>query len=260
MENTIKEFLNKLGLNTEEVMLYSALTEKGALSILQLSRTTGINRTKVYRIIEKLHQIGLVEEIIDEHKKLIRTAGIDKLELLVREEEAQAKKLREVFPSISNILSGNPVLHQPGTKVLFYRGKEGVRQQVWNTLKTKGELLGYSYRPLEELIGEYYRKWYEEWIKRNLKMRDIYSDSYIEGKKSAKQKIDSLDFKSHNIISRYIPSKILDISHQMDIYNDVVSIYHWYDGEIFGVEIYNEKVASMQKQLFEIVWKMAVEK
>ncbi|MBI5452275.1 hypothetical protein HY945_02345 [Candidatus Gottesmanbacteria bacterium] len=43
----------------------------------------------------------------------------------------------------------------------------------------------------------------------------------------------------------------------MDIYNEIVSIYHWHEGEIFGVEIYNEKVANMQRQLFEMVWRMA---
>lgn len=43
----------------------------------------------------------------------------------------------------------------------------------------------------------------------------------------------------------------------MDIYNDVIGIYSWHEGEVFGVEIYNEKVATMHKQLFEIVWKIA---
>lgn len=256
MMNKLHEFLDRLGFSSEENMLYSILAKRESLSILHLSRISGINRTKVYRIIEKMHQKGLVEEIIDEHKKLVRIAGTDKLELMVKEEEARLIKLRESFPVISKILSENPSLYQPGTKVLFYRGKEGVRSQVWNTLKTKGELLGYSYRPLSELIGKYYEKWYQEWEKRGLRMRDIYSDSYLEGEKTVKQKLDSLEIKSKYIISRYISSKILNITHQMDIYNDIVSVYHWHEGEIFGVEIYNEKIALMQKQMFEIVWKM----
>ncbi|MBI4990736.1 hypothetical protein HZB96_01425 [Candidatus Gottesmanbacteria bacterium] len=257
MEKTVKEFLNKLGLTDDEARLYLVLNQSGPLSVLNLSRQSGINRTKVYRIIESMQRAGIIEEIIDQHKKLTKAVSIDTLELLIKEQESKTKYLRDTFPTVSNLIAGQKAVSQPGTKVFFYRGAEGVRQQVWNTLKTKEELLGYSYRPLSELIGKYYEEWYEEWIKRNLKMRDIFSDSYIEGKKSLKQKIDSLDFKSRNIISRYIPSKMLNITHQMDIYNEIVSIYHWHEGEIFGVEIYNEKVANMQRQLFEMVWRMA---
>ena len=32
------------------------------------------------------------------------------------------------------------------------------------------------------------------------------------------------------------------------------------EGEIFGVEIYNQKIADLQRQMFEIVWKIAEEK
>ncbi len=257
MENTLKIFLNKLGLTDHEARLYLVLNQIGPSTILNLSRQSGINRTKVYRIIESMQKVGIIEEIIDQHKKLIKAVSTDTLELLIKEKEAKVKYLRDTFPAISSLISGQKQTSQPGTKVLFYRGAQGVRQQVWNTLKSKGELLGYSYRPLSELIGKYYEQWYEEWIKRNLKMRDIYSDSYLAGKKLVNQKADSLILKSENIISRYIPAKILNITHQMDIYDEIVSIYHWYEGEVFGVEIYNEYVASLQKQLFEVVWKIA---
>ena len=59
--------------------------------------------------------------------------------------------------------------------------------------------------------------------------------------------------------SRYLPSSILSIDHQTDIYDDVVAFYNWHEGEVFGVEIYNDKVASMQRQIFEILWGMGKE-
>ncbi|EKD96520.1 MAG: hypothetical protein ACD_24C00009G0001 [uncultured bacterium] len=43
----------------------------------------------------------------------------------------------------------------------------------------------------------------------------------------------------------------------MDIYNDVLALYNWHKGEVFGVEIYNDKITAMQKQIFEVLWKMA---
>ena len=44
----------------------------------------------------------------------------------------------------------------------------------------------------------------------------------------------------------------------MDIYYDVITIYNWFEGEIFGVEIKNEKVVLMNKQLFELGLKQSI--
>lgn len=253
---TVSRFLQNLGLTSDQTILFLTLSEHGQLTTLNLSRLSGIRRTTVYRLLIELTEKGVIEEIIDSHRKLYRAVNPDTLELLIKDQELKVKQLRETFPLLSSFLSGNKSAGQPGTNVLFFRGKEGVRQQVWNTLRTRGELLGYSYHPLSELIGDYYMKWYEEWIGRKLRMRDLYSDEYLRSKSKIRPVIDSLNIRTNFIISRYIPSGILDINHQMDIYNDVVSLYHWHQGEVFGVEIHNQKVASMQRQLFEIVWKL----
>lgn len=255
-DENIHSFLEGLGLDVKQVKIYLTLTKKGMMTTLELSRETGINRTRVYRLLEILKNKGFVEEVVDEHRKLAKAAAPDRLEVLVKDQETRVKFLRDFLPSFSHLLLVNSQIKQPGTKVLFYRGRDGILQQVWNTLRAKKEVVGYSYRPLVELIGDYYCKWREEWIRRKLAFRDVYSEEYFKGKKEKIE--DSLTDKSKYFQSRYISVQILNINHQMDIYNDVVSLYNWHEGEIFGVEIYNEKIAKMQKQLFEIVWRMAV--
>lgn len=246
-------FLIKLGRTEEETKIFLTLARKGMLTTLQLSRETGINRTRVYRLVDQLKSLGLIEEIIDEHRKLAKAVGPDRLSVMVSEEENKLIALKNLLPAVTAYYENYQSFAQPGTKVLFYRGKEGIKQQVWNTLRTKGELLGYSYRPLNEIIGDFCLKWQDEWVNRNKSMRDIYSDEYLTSRLLTKK--DSLLEKTPNIDSRYISSKILNINHQIDIYNEVVSHYNWFEGEIFGVEIYNEKIASMERELFEIVWK-----
>lgn len=252
--NKIKDFLLKLGISNEETAIYLILSQRGILTPLEIARATSINRTKVYRLLERMKEKGLVEEIIDVFRKKAKAAGIEHLALLVKEQEEKAAFLTTQLPTISNLLRGNTSLSQPGTKVLFYRGKEGIRQQIWNTLRTKEEAVGYTYRPVAELIGDYYYEWRNEWIKRKLFFRDIINPDYLLYKKGV---TDSLTHPADSFATRIIPPKILLINHQIDIYNEVVSYYNWYEGEIFGVEIYNQKIAIMQKQLFEIVWKLA---
>jgi hypothetical protein len=206
-----------------------------------------------------MRHAGLVEEIIDENRKLVQAVSPENLENLVRKQESKAEELRDSFSSIKHLITSQASQVQPGTKVLFYRGQRGIQQLAWNALRAKGELIGYTYRSWEEALGEkVVKNWYVEAYETGFKMRDIYSDSLLESKASKYKVYDSLPEKLKDFSrSRYIPKEVFNIDHQLDIYNDVVAFYNWHEGEIFGVEIYNEKVAKMQRQLFELVWSQA---
>ena len=108
---------------------------------------------------------------------------------------------------------------------------------------------------MEPFIGEHFmHRWKEERERLKLHGRDIFSDDYVRSLKTYPQKKND---HWPQWESRYISPKKLNINHQMDIYNDVVAIYNWHEGEVFGVEIHNNKVATFQKQLFELVWQHA---
>ncbi len=162
--------------------------------------------------------------------------------------------MKTAFPEVNALLTSSSS-SQPGTKVIFYRGSDGIRQMGWNTLRASQVVVGYTYRRFEEIVGYNFAKdWCEEFIGRGLLLREIYSDELY---KSKQQGCRQITYPSSHFQEKYIQPKILNINHQMDIYNDVIGIYNWHEGEVFGVEIHNEKVATMHKQLFEIVWKIA---
>jgi len=262
-EAQLKNFFKDLGLLAEETQIYLTLVRKGSLTTLQLARATGINRTQTYRFLEKMKAKGLVEEMIDEHRLMAKAVDPDYLEKLIHDQEARIKTLKTDFADIKKFLLGQANVFQPGTKVKFYRGQRGIQQMVWNDLKANGEIMGFTYLTFASAVGEKYAlSFFEEMIKRKIKLRDIYCDNYLESLKDGER--ESVRYRrllpryDAFFESRYIPSKILNIEHQIDIYNDVVAYYNWYEGEIFGVEICNQKIASMQKQLFELVWQQAI--
>lgn len=49
----------------------------------------------------------------------------------------------------------------------------------------------------------------------------------------------------------------MHLTHNLDVYNDTMAIYYWEDNDVFGVEIQNQKIADMQRSMFETLWKMA---
>ena len=104
---TVEDFLNQLGLSDLEIKLFTSLIKKGAQTILDLSRNTEINRTKIYRIIDEMKKQGLIEEIVDENRRLAKAVDLPRLELLVKNIESRAKTLRDIFPNISSIISSS---------------------------------------------------------------------------------------------------------------------------------------------------------
>ncbi|OGG03097.1 hypothetical protein A2W14_04475 [Candidatus Gottesmanbacteria bacterium RBG_16_37_8] len=253
----LEDFLNLLGLNPEEKRVYSALVQVSDRTVLQIAKNANVNRTTTYRILERLKSLGMVEEIIEENRVKFRKTGADKLELLVKQQQEKVKQLNYLLPNISSLINEVSTTAQPGTKVLFYRGQQGIRQMAWNNLKCQQPLVGFTHRPYIEIVGEkFISDWLYEWMKKKMILRDIYSDTYLEVRQQFYGDKTVL-FDPKGFQSRYISSKILNITHQMDIYDNVLAIYNWHEGEIFGVEIYNQKVADLHKQLFEIVWQLA---
>jgi len=260
-DRLLEEFLSNLGVSDEQANIYSTLVKHGTITKLELSRKSNIKRTTVYRLIEAMREAGIVEEVTDEHRKLVQSVPPDRLKQLVKQKEDQARQVSKLFPQVQQYLNQQINSRQPDTKVLFYKGREGIRQINWNVLRASKEVVGYTYLSFSSAVGnKFAHQLYEEMVDKNINLRDIYSDRYVEsmgGVENAVKPVSSNIGWQRIARSRYLKKEVLDINYQSDIYNDVVSFYSWYDEEIFGVEIHNEKVAKMQKQIFEILWKMA---
>lgn len=255
-DKTVQQFLVKLGLDDFEAKIYLTLVRRGILTPLELSRITGIDRAKIYRRLEDMQRRGLVEEVIDEKRRMARAVDFERLEELLRAKEEGTKLMREKFPELMTFLNAQVGKSDPETRVLFYRGKSGLKQMIWNNLRAENEVVGYTYRQVLEFVGlSFINKWNDEFQRRGLHFRHVYSDYYIRSTKELKKKSD---YSDKFFEGRYVSKKVLNIDHQVDIYNDVVAYYNWHEGDVFGVEIYNRKIARMQKQLFEMVWEKAV--
>jgi Fe2+ or Zn2+ uptake regulation protein len=250
-DQNIIDYLAKLQISAEAAKIYLCLFTKPALSAQAIARLTKIAKTTVYRRLEELKSNSLVEERIEENTRLFQVASAHLLELLVAKKEQETADLRAQLPAITQLLRGQEESLDPETKVLFYRGQAGIQQMVWNVLHAQGEIVGYTYLDLTPFIGrKFYDAWHAEFGRRRLAGRDVYSDEYIMSKFS----IDPASISGEGWSSKYIAPDVLNIQHQMDVYDDVVSIYNWVSDDVFGVEIYNGKVAALQRQLFELVW------
>lgn len=251
-KSKIDELLKGLEVQADARSLYLALVEHGDLTTLQLSRFTAISRTQVYRLLEQMKERGLVEEIIDAHVIKSRVVGIDGLERLVKTHEEQTKKMSLLLPEIASYLSGKIGLREDNTRVHYFRGREGIKHMVWNVLQAKGECLGFTSIDVDDVLGrELAEDWRQEVVKNNIHFRDITSNIDVFNHSIDTRVVGYLKLAK----TRYISPKILTIDHQVDIYNNVIALYSWKEGDVFGVEIHNETIVSLQKQIFNLAWR-----
>lgn len=250
----IDELLKGLDVQEDARSIYLALVEHGDLTTLQLSRYASISRTQVYRFLEQLKQRGLVEEIIDAYVTKSRAVGIDGLERLVKEQKEKTKAMSILLPEIASYLSGKAGLREDNTKVLYFRGLDGIKHMIWNVLGAKGECLGYASVDVDDVLGrELAEDWRQEVVTNNIHFRDITSNPDVMKHSNDTRITGYLKLSK----TRYIPPKMLTIDHQVDIYNNVIALYSWKEGDVFGVEIHNATIVSLQKQIFNLAWQMA---
>lgn|SRR3989344_2617006 len=250
-----EKFLVQLGFSSQEAKLYLALLKSGPATLLQASRTSGLERTRLYRLVDQLAAKGLIEEIPQYKRRTIQAAGPSTIELLVKERERQSQALSSSLPVFLSSLDHS----FPGNNVVYYRGVEGMRQMTWHILRCQGLFRTYSYCFWNEILGDaFVLKLNTELVARKFQVHDLYSDEYIEFKKqwlaSGKPR-PSGNWSFWD--SRYLPEKLAKIHLNIDIYNHVVAYYYWQNQEIFGVEIYNQRVADLQKQIHDVLWNMA---
>lgn len=247
--------LIRFGLSRQEAEVYVALYKQGAKTPLTVAQDVGINRTTAYRVLEHLVAVGFVKKTLDYKSTSFEANSTESLKLFVAEKETEVQKLKQNIAPLDRLLNELPESSDSGpTKVYYFKGVSGLRQLLWNTLSAKDGVVGFGYEDWNSGIG---RKFAE-------KIRAEYLDRHIDSKELLNEdQIDSTysytDVKRYPTIyeHRMIPKKYLLIRSDTYIYNDVVTYYHTYQGERFGIEIHNAEIAKTERQMFFILWNQA---
>ncbi len=256
-EEIIKNFLTQLGYSNDAILIYIGLIKEGPSTLLQISKSCKLERTKLYRLIEDFVKNGVVEEVPAYKKKTVKAVDLNTIEFLVRKKLSEANSLNESFQFFSDSVKALESKNIPNVNVTYYRGIEGMKQMIWHLTNCNGLYRTYSYRFWNDIIGDKFTlELNKVMLEKKFKVHDIYSDQYLKYKKSwmkAKGKKPAGDWSFWK--SKFISERIVKIDQNIDIYNDIVAYSYWDGDDIFGVEIQNQRVADMQKQIHDVLWK-----
>ena len=250
----LKQKLSLLGLTDNQAEIYLLLLKQGLTSLLELSRRTVINRTTIYRVVEDLKKLNLVEEILDNRGIKVKAVTPEKLSLLLAAKEVELNHLKSNISSLVSDLSAIKDQPVPSTQVVYFRGQNGLKQLLWNILKAKREHVGYGYADWNQSVGrEFAEKLRQEMVRRKVSSREIQNGDAFEPMSNW----TSIKDYAQVYQCRFLDKKIVEIKHDTYIYNDVFAFYHFTGDELFGLEIRNPEIAKTQKQIFEVLWKLA---
>lgn len=253
--NTTLQYLKALNLSTDEAKLYLELL-KGPRSHLELSRSTGINRTKVYRLADQLERRSLVSTQTDDQGTRLIAADPATLEIaIITEEEklsSQRMAFKQLLPTLTQLrTSGGKTTES--FSVQTYEGVEGFKQMLWHELKANNEVVIFGSGTIEDLVPSV--RWAErhrrQTAEAGYKIREILNP----GKKK-EQFTKNTDFMAR-YQKRYLPAGEIPLDHQVVIYNDTVATFCWRGNQKVGFEVINKAYNQMMKQIFEHYWQLA---
>ncbi len=253
--SAIRNYFAKLDFEPEIADLYLALHAHGPQSISELSRNAQVERTRIYRLIDRLMESNLIEVEMQHRRGIIKAAPIANLRILIAQKAQDLKSLQDELEMLEQVLARNS-LSDPASRVQFYPGLAGRKQMLWNEAQAKTEVLCITSRiDQPKTHTTFYNRWVAACNANEIHFREIHSDTFHETSKNwyAKSNNDHLRFYDARCISK----ALLAITHSVDIYDNVVAYYLWKDGEIFGIEMYNQDIANMQRRFFEILWTQA---
>ncbi len=246
----ILQSMQLLDLEEDESYILLELV-KGPNTHLRLSRATGINRSKVYRLVEQLEQRGLVRRRSDDRGTFLIAADLNILEneLFLKEEALQQQRV--ALQSLQPILK-QFVANQEGLAIHTYSGIEGFKQMLWNELRAKGELLALGNILLETLIDN--RRIAERLramaADMGYSIREIINAPYKE------PNFSDVALYMSRYSNRHVSKQDLPIDTQMTIYNDTVAVYDMSNGKRTGLEIVSPLFANTMRHIFEHYWEV----
>jgi sugar-specific transcriptional regulator TrmB len=244
-----KETLMKAGLGATEASVYESLLENGPLTAGALAKETPYKRGLVYKTLDDLEEMGLVKkEDRGEKPTLFHPEHPLKLKDLAnaREQEIHDAKLalEGTLPALSS--QYNLSVGKPG--VQFFEGKEGIREVLNDSLRTKTVI--YSYTDIEAIVKN--MKSTNDWYVKQREKLGIQKKGLLIDSPFAKKYLG--DYHQQITDTKLFKTDAPHFESIMQIYDNKISYVTLQKDHLIGVIIEDQAIHDLHKYVFEAMW------
>ncbi len=244
------KILEDIGLTKSEIKVYFTLLEIGSSTTGKIIERSNVSSSKIYEILDKLIQKGLVSYILDGKIKYFEASDPNRIISYIEDKkkdlELQKKAIQELIPKIE--LKKN--LSEIKQEAKIYRGIKGLETAFYEALDlaSKGDTLyvyGIPKRPQES--NRFFVKWNKERAKRGVRAKQLFNES-------ARGELQSLPENNPLAELKYLPEDLL-IPAAINVLKNRIIIFPSETGnEPLLIVIENKDVADSFIAQFNLLW------
>lgn len=248
-----EDYLIKAGLSPEQSVVYGVLLKNGKLSARKVHQKTPFKRGLVYKVLDQLVSLGLVEKI-DEKGRVANFLAQHPIKLrdLAEQKEREAKDAQVALASVLPALISdfNMISGQPG--ISFFEGVEGLAK-VYNDVVLVGKDI-MLFRSVYDDDHPELAKLVEKQIKRQVE-KGLHTLALTPLSKDTQVTVIESDDK--NLVKRrVVPREKFILDSQIIIYGNKVAIVSL-KNKLISTIIDNEDINNTWRTIFHYIWEKA---
>ncbi len=244
--SVLQEQLKEIGLDGDEGAVYAAALELGPATVLEIARKTGLNRTTLYAVTDRLIEKRLLAKSPNGKRTVFAAEPPEKLALLLKEKLA---KLDDLLPEL--MLLGRKGTVKP--KMKYYEGLEGIKTIYRDSLQSNDKTL-YAFVGVERLNVH------------SKALNAFWENEYITGRKNKNihgkliipDNAEGRAFKAKDETSnrecRLVPASNYNFEGEVLLYDDVVCFVSYTEDEEFALSLESKSIAKTLRMIWQIVW------
>lgn len=252
MNEDLKCSLNKLGLQSKEIMIFLALQSIGSATPSDLSKITKLKRTTTYSVLDMMEQKGIITADYSSQKVTYLAVSPESLrEVLKRSVNEKLKRVDETVSLLKNYM-GDLKIQIP--KVVFIQEAQiekhlYKRASVWNESmnKTGTDYVGFLDYTFTEKYLEWIDWYWEHPTTKNIKLRFLTNETELEKDPDRKKR-----YKRRNL--RFW-EKAGEITYNTWINGDYTIMINSRTKPNYLIEIFDKDLAASQREIFNAIWK-----
>jgi sugar-specific transcriptional regulator TrmB len=244
----LRKTLKETGFTEGESKAYLAMLELGESKVGPIIKKSGISRSKMYDILERLIKKGVVSKIEKRGVLIFQALPPHAILNLIRIKEDELKKeenlLLNIIPELSKIKAEQKV------NVVVYEGFNGFKAMIDRLIdeidpKDTFDAMGIS--QTTEGMRHYARKIYDVQKKKKFKARSIFDE-----KGSFKIKERETPWHEMRVLPKGWSTPAL-----ITIYNETVGIHLGKEGVVISIVIKSKEIEKSFRATFGAMWKIA---
>ncbi len=245
-----EDILTSLGLTDEQTQIYLSLLSRGPQTVSDLTKSTKVQRTYIYRIAEELIGKGLVA--IEGKAKKTTFTPLSPDHLLRQAEDAKTKAERAhlALEGILPRLKEKYALIDQRPVVTYYEGIEGIKKVYMDTIQEGKEILAIV--ETSKVDKDIYKWVTTEYVEHRVKARIPVRAIVASGSKTEEYiKKNEAELRETVIVE----SNKFPFENEINIYGQKIAlINHRIGTQLIGIIIDNSSIARTYRSWFELTW------